>query len=486
MFAVVQSGNGATGGAGGIQPGDRGSWSLEDVTITEPAVIRRAVGAAAIGNVTEWFDFGVFGYLETTIRQVFFSGLSQAAGSIAVLLLASLAFLLRPIGGLFFGPLGDRIGRTKVLSLTVIMMAVGTFVMALIPSYAAIGAAAPLLVLLARLVQAFSTGGEYGGAMSFIAEYAPDRRRGFLGSFLEFGTVTGYVLGAVIALLVQVSLSHEALLSWGWRIPFLISGPIGAAGLYLRLKLEETPAFAALAAQSESRESHQSLREIRTIFRDHWRPVLVCGGLVLGFNVTNYMLTFYMPTYLSQELPHPGVISENTSQLLQIVVLLFMLSCIAFLGRLSDRVGRKPVVFTGCALMVVLGIPSIALMRIETVPGVLGGLLLMAAMLLGWNSTMPSTLPALFPTEVRYGGLSIAFNLSVSLFGGTTATVVAALIAATGDPYWPGYYLMMAGVIGAVACFFVRESASSPLPGSAPSAADEAEARELLGLSGKD
>ena len=278
-----------------------------------------------------------------------------------MLLLAALAFLLRPIGGLFFGPLGDRIGRTKVLSLTVIMMAVGTFILGLIPSYAAIGAAAPLLLLLARLLQAFSTGGEYGGAMSFIAEYAPDKRRGFLGAFLEFGTVTGYALGAGIALLVQVTLPHEALLSWGWRIPFLISGPIGVAGLYLRLKLEETPAFAALAAESEGRESHQSLREIRTILTRHWRAVLVCGGLVLGFNVTNYMLTFYMPTYLEQQLPHPGVISSTTSQVLQIVVLLFMLLFLPFLGRLSDRVGRKPVVYGGCAAMVVLGISATSL-----------------------------------------------------------------------------------------------------------------------------
>jgi len=459
-----------------------GNWSLSDVTITDPAVIRRAVGAAAIGNVTEWFDFGVFGYLETTIRQVFFSGLPAEQGSIAVLLLAALAFLVRPLGGLFFGPLGDRIGRTKVLSLTVILMAVGTFVMALIPSYAAIGVAAPLLVLVARLVQAFSTGGEYGGAMSFIAEYAPDKRRGFLGAFLEFGTVTGYALGAGIALLVQALLSHEALLSWGWRIPFLISGPIGMVGLYLRLKLEETPAFAALAAESEGREGHQTLREIRTLVTEHWRPMLVCCGLVLGFNVTNYMLTFYMPTYLTTQLPRPGLISETTSQFLQLVVLVFMLVFLPLLGRLSDRIGRKPVVFTGCAAMIALGVPAVLLMRQDSVVGVLGGLLLMGVMLLGWNSTMPSTLPALFPTEVRYGGLAIAFNISVSLFGGTTSVIVAGLVSATGDPLWPGYYLMIAGVIGAAACWCMRESAGRVLPGSPPAASSTAEARERLGM----
>ncbi|MEC3981641.1 MFS transporter [Amycolatopsis sp. H20-H5] len=453
--------------------------NVDRITVTEPKVIRRAIGAAAIGNVTEWFDFGVFAYLETTIRKVFFTGASETVGTIGTLGLFAVAFLVRPFGGMFFGPLGDRIGRTKVLSITVILMAVGTFVIALIPSYGSIGVVAPMLMLLARLLQGFSTGGEYGGAMTFIAEYAPDRRRGFLGSWLEFGTLTGYVFGATIATVVTTVLPEPDLLSWGWRIPFLISGPLGLIGLYLRLKLEETPAFKALAAESEERESNETLREIRLIFARYWRPMLVCAGLVLVFNVTNYMLTSYMPTYLAG-LPDGGGISETTSQVLQIAVLLMMMVLITFMGGLSDRIGRRPVIFTGCALMVVLAIPSVLLLRAGGGVAIFSGLALMGLMLVCFNSTMPSTLPALFPTEVRYGGLSIAFNISVSLFGGTTAVVTAGLIALTGDLNWPGYYLIIAGIIGAVACYFTKESAGKPLPGSQPAAATREEAVEMV------
>ncbi|WP_327665234.1 MFS transporter [Streptomyces sp. NBC_00498] len=428
---------------------------------------RRAVGAAAIGNITEWFDFGVFANLTPVLTAVFFTGASPAVGTIGTLGLFAVAFLVRPIGGMFFGPLGDRIGRTKVLSITVIMMAIGTFVIAFIPGYETWGPAAPLLMLLARLVQGFSTGGEYGGAMTFIAEYAPDKKRGFLGSWLEFGTLTGYLLGGVAGLVIQLPgvMSHEDLLSWGWRIPFLISGPIGLIGLYLRLKLEDTPAFKAAVAEQQGREGNQTLKEIRRVFTDHWRPMLICMGLVLVFNVTNYMLTTYMLEYIDKFAPS---VSPTWAQLLEIAVLAVGMLLITFVGRLSDRIGRKPVLYFGCGMLIVLGIPSVLLIQQNTLMSVFSGLVLMSLMLLCFNSTIPSTLPALFPTDIRYGGLSIAFNLSVSLFGGTTAVVNALLVEATGDVNVPGYYLMAAGAIGAVAAYFAAESGGRPLPGSAP------------------
>ncbi|MGY0488720.1 MFS transporter [Streptomyces sp. WG-D5] len=446
---------------------DTTSGSADTPLVTDPKVTRRAVGAAAIGNVTEWFDFGVFANLTPVLTAVFFTGASPAVGTIGTLGLFAVAFLVRPLGGMFFGPLGDRIGRTKVLSITVIMMAIGTFVIAFIPGYETWGPAAPLLMLLARLVQGFSTGGEYGGAMTFIAEYAPDRKRGFLGSWLEFGTLTGYLLGGVAGLVIQLPgvMSHEDLLSWGWRIPFLISGPIGIIGLYLRLKLEDTPAFRAAVAEQQGREGNQTLKEIRRVFTDHWRPMLICMGLVLVFNVTNYMLTTYMLEYIDTFAPS---VSTTWAQLLEISVLAVGMLLITFVGRLSDRVGRKPVLYVGCGMLIVLGVPSVLLIQQDTLLSVFAGLVLMSLMLLCFNSTIPSTLPALFPTAIRYGGLSIAFNLSVSLFGGTTAVVNALLVEATGDINVPGYYLMAAGAIGAVAAYFAAESAGRPLPGSPP------------------
>ncbi|MYS76988.1 MFS transporter, partial [Streptomyces sp. SID5926] len=261
-------------------------------TATDPALVRRAVKAAALGNAMEWFDFGVYSYIAVTLGKVFFPSGNPTAQLLSTFGAFAAAFLVRPLGGMVFGPLGDRVGRQKVLAVTMIMMAAGTFAIGLIPSYATIGVWAPVLLLAARLVQGFSTGGEYAGASTFIAEYAPDKRRGFLGSWLEFGTLAGYIGGAGLVTLMTALLSDGDLMSWGWRIPFLIAGPMGIVGLYLRMRLEETPAFAAEVEKAETARVKVPLREMVT---GQWRALLLCVGLVLVFNVTDYMLLSYMP-----------------------------------------------------------------------------------------------------------------------------------------------------------------------------------------------
>lgn len=217
--------------------------TVDDITVIDNDMLKRAVGAAALGNAMEWFDFGVYSYLAVIIGKVFFPDANNAVQLIATFGTFAAAFLVRPIGGLVFGPLGDRIGRQKVLAMTMIMMSIGTFCIGLIPAYSSIGIMAPILLLVARLIQGFSTGGEYGGAATFIAEYSTDKRRGFMGSFLEFGTIGGYLLGASLVTVMTTVMSNEAMMSWGWRVPFFIAAPLGLFGLYVRLKLEETPAF---------------------------------------------------------------------------------------------------------------------------------------------------------------------------------------------------------------------------------------------------
>lgn len=454
-------------------------WTVEDVTVTEPGVIRRAIGAAAIGNVTEWYDFGVYAYFEPTIQKVFFSNLSNTMGTIATFGTFAVAFLVRPFGGLFFGPLADRIGRNKVLATTMILMAVGTFAIGCIPGTATIGVLAPLLLLCARLVQGFSTGGEYGNAMTFIAEYAPDRKRGFLGSWLEFGTFTGYLLGAIVVTVAGAALTEQQLLSWGWRVPFFVALPLGFIGVYLRTRLADTPAYLALEKESEEREKEMKAgRELKEIFA-LWPFLLVCMGLVLAWNVTNYMLTSYMPTYVTTTI-HSGV-SATTSQILQIVVMVVALVTIPLLGVLSDRIGRKPIAWVGAIGLVVLSLPSVLLIRTGSGAGIFVGLMIMGLLLICFSATMPSTLPSLFPTEVRGGALSISFNVSVSLFAGTTSLVVGALVSATGDLNWPGYYLIIAGVIGAASLAYLLEPNGRRMWGSGPAASSDAEARELVG-----
>jgi MHS family proline/betaine transporter-like MFS transporter len=364
-----------------------------------------------------------------------------------------------------------------------ILMAVGTFAIGCIPSQESIGIAAPLLLLVARLVQGFSTGGEYGSAMTFIAEYAPDRRRGYLGSWLEFGTFTGYLLGAIVVTLAGAALTEEQLLDWGWRLPFFLALPLGLVGVYMRSQLAETPAFAALEQEAEDREKQaragQTARDILVL----WPYVLVCMGLALAWNVPNYMLTSYMPTYVTQTLPmmqQTGGLSPTASQVLQLVVMLLALLSIPFIGRLSDRFGRKPFVLIGSIGLVVLALPMILLIRSQSETAVFLGLLIMGLLLICFSATMPSTLPALFPTNVRASGLSISFNVSVSLFAGTTSVVVGSLVAYTGDLNWPAYYLMIAGVIGVVSILVIREPNGTSMWGSPPAAASEQEAHELV------
>lgn len=432
-------------------------------TVTDPALVRRAVKAAALGNAMEWFDFGVYSYIAVTLGKVFFPSGNPTAQLLSTFGAFAAAFLVRPLGGLVFGPLGDRVGRQKVLALTMIMMAAGTFAIGLIPSYATIGVWAPVLLLVARLVQGFSTGGEYAGASTFIAEYAPDKRRGFLGSWLEFGTLAGYIGGAGLVTLMTALLSDGDLTSWGWRIPFLIAGPMGIVGLYLRMRLEETPAFAAEMAKAEKTRPKVPLREMVT---GQWRALLLCVGLVLVFNVTDYMLLSYMPSYLTSELEY----DETHGLLVVLAVMALMMVVQPFAGALTDRVGRRPVIAAGCAGFLLLSVPALLLIREGSLIAVGLGMAALGLLLVCFTASMPAALPALFPTRVRYGSLSIGFNVSVSLFGGTTPLVVTALIGATGDMMMPAYYMMAAAVVGGVAVWFMTESAGKPLPGSAPAA----------------
>ncbi|MGW3953329.1 glycine betaine/L-proline transporter ProP [Streptomyces sp. NPDC004752] len=441
------------------------------VTETDPALVKRAVKAAALGNAMEWFDFGVYSYIAVTLGKVFFPSGNPTAQLLSTFGAFAAAFLVRPLGGLVFGPLGDRVGRQKVLALTMIMMAAGTFAIGLIPSYATIGVGAPLLLLMARLVQGFSTGGEYAGASTFIAEYAPDRRRGFFGSWLEFGTLAGYIGGAGLVTLMTALLSADDLVSWGWRIPFLIAGPMGIVGLYLRMRLEETPAFsaevekAAFSAEATKAESSRPKVPLREMVTGQWRTLLLCMALVLVFNVTDYMLLSYMPSYLTSELKY----DETHGLLVVLGVMTLMMIVQPFAGALTDRIGRRPVIATGCAGFLLLSIPSLLLIRQGSLLAVALGMGALGLLLVCFTAAMPSALPALFPTRVRYGSLSIGFNISVSLFGGTTPLVVTALIGTTGNMMMPAYYMMAAAVIGGFAAWRMQESAGRPLPGSPPS-----------------
>jgi MHS family proline/betaine transporter-like MFS transporter len=453
--------------------------TLDDITIVDQSKLKKAVTAAALGNTMEWFDFGVYGFVAFALGKVFFPEVSPAIQTIAALATFSVPFLIRPLGGLFFGIMGDRFGRQKVLSLTIIIMAASTFCIGLIPGYNSIGILAPILLLLCKLAQGFSVGGEYTGAAIFVAEYATDRQRGVLGSWLDFGSIAGFVLGAGFVVLLQTFLSEAAFLSWGWRVPFLVAAPLGLIGLYLRHAAEETPAFTQQLERLEQ-EDKSALQERPTvpfaeIFTKYRKSLLVCIGIVLVTNITYYMLLTYLPTYLSSNLGY----SEDHGVMIIIAVMIGMLFVQPIIGLTSDRIGRRPFILIGSIALFVVAIPAFLMIASGESAQIFLGLLLLAIALNCMIGVMAATLPALFPARIRYSALASSFNIAI-IVAGLTPTLAAWLVASTENLLMPAYYLMCAAVIGIFTSLFLPETANRPLRGDTPNASNPAEAKVLL------
>ncbi|WP_338465764.1 MFS transporter [Novosphingobium sp. ZN18A2] len=415
------------------------------------ATLRRAIAASAIGNATEWFDYGIYSYGVAYISAALFPGTTEQATLFALATFA-ISFLIRPLGGLFWGPLGDKFGRRSVLAVTIIVMAAATFFVGLIPSYERIGFWAPLTLILLRMIQGFSTGGEYGGAATFMAEYAPDDRRGLAGSFLEVGTLAGFSGGALLMLGFSLAFGDQAMFDWGWRLPFLVAGPLGLVGMYLRSHLEETPVFKQ--DHEHERESHG----LAHLLKHYWRQLLVLGGLVVALNVVNYTLLSYMPTYLQRRIG----LTQDEALVVPILGMLFMMVVLPFAGSLSDRVGRKPMWRFSLVGLFLLVVPLYLLME-QGLVGAIIGFMLLGLLYAPQLATISATFPALFPTPVRFAGFAIGYNVATSLFGGTAPAVGSALITETGNELMPAYYMMAACVVGAIALRFMPETAGVSL-----------------------
>lgn len=454
-------------------------FGLQDITIVDDAKMRKAITAAALGNAMEWFDFGVYGFVAYVLGKVFFPSADPSVQMIAALATFSVPFLIRPLGGVFFGALGDKYGRQKVLAATIVIMSLSTFAIGLIPSYASIGIWAPILLLLAKMAQGFSVGGEYTGASIFVAEYAPDRKRGFLGSWLDFGSIAGFVVGAGVVVAISTVVGEEKFQEWGWRLPFFLALPLGLLGLYLRNALEETPAFQQHVEKLEQGDREGLATGPQVSFKEvvtqHWRSLVTCVGVVVATNVTYYMLLTYMPSYLSHNLHY----SENRGVLIIIAIMVGMLFVQPLFGRLSDKFGRRPFILCGSIGLFCLAIPAFMLITSGKVGLIFCGLLIIAVLLNFFIGVMASTLPAMFPTHIRYSALASAFNISV-LIAGLTPTLAAWLVESTQNLYMPAYYLMVVALIGLATGLTMKETANKPLRGAAPTASNMDEAKELL------
>ena len=421
----------------------------------EPAAIRKAVAGAAIGNAVEWFDFAIYGLLATYIAKKFFPSGDETAALLNTFAVFAAAFFMRPLGGLFFGPLGDRIGRQRVLAVVILLMSASTLAIGLLPSFDAIGVAAPLLLLFLRCLQGFSAGGEYGGGACFLAEYAPDKHRGFIVAFLVWSVVIGFLLGSVTVTVLHAVLPANAMNAYGWRVPFLMAGALGVVGLYIRLRLDDTPEFKQL------RETHALAESpLREAITTAWRPILQVAGLVIIHNVGFYVVFTYLPTYFTETLKFTKTNAFVSITVASIVALLL----IPPLGALSDRIGRRPLLIAGSVGFAVFAYPLFLLLNSGSLIAAIAAHAGLAAIEAVFVSASLAAGAELFATRVRSSGFSVGYNASVAIFGGTTPYVATWLVHRTGSNLSPAYYLIAAAVMTLITILTMRETAARPLP----------------------
>ncbi|NUT78966.1 MFS transporter [Pseudomonas sp. C1C7] len=414
-----------------------------------PETLRKVIVAAGIGNFVEWFDFAVYGFLATTIAQQFFPSGDANAALLKTFAVFAVAFAFRPLGGIFFGMLGDKIGRKRTLAATILLMAAATTLIGLLPTYAAIGVMAPVLLSLIRCAQGFSAGGEYAGACAYLMEHAPNDKRAWYGSFIPVSTFAAFASAAVLAYALEASLSAEAMASWGWRLPFLVAAPLGLVGLYLRWKLDETPAFQAVTEEHDV--AHSPLKET---LRNHGAAMCYLGAFVSLTALSFYMFTTYFTTYLQVA----GGLSRATALLVSLIALVFAALICPVAGLYSDKVGRRRTVMTACGLLIVVVYPSFLMASSGSFAASVFGVMLLATGAVLCNVVTAALLSETFPTRTRYTASAVTYNMAYTLFGGTAPLMATWLISTTGSNLSPAFYLMIVGVLGLVGGLALRET----------------------------
>ena len=434
-------------------------------TAAPPRVIdarasRRSLVGGCVGNLIEWYEFGVYGYFATIIAANFFA--AEGASDLEALAKAyasfAIAFFFRPVGAFLFGRLGDRFGRRPVLVLVLLVMALGTALIGLLPTRETIGAAAPWLLTLVRIIQGLSAGGEFGGAVSLMTEHAPPGKRGRYGSWQSFTVALGLLGGAGTAALLATLMSEDSLMAWGWRIPFLLALPLGLAALWVRLKVEETPVFREVASATAAPPQDTRRAETST-------PKAVVLGIarLMGWAAAGYTFLVVMPSYLQVAL---GA-SFKESLVAGVVANTGFAASILPAGALSDRVGRRPVMLAGAVSIAVLALPMLNLLQAEDTSDALRfALVFLAGAIVGLMAGPgPAMLSEMFHTRVRYTGLGVSYALANAVFAGSAGLIITELIKRSGNKDIPAYYVIATCVVSALALATLRrDDHEHPLP----------------------
>lgn len=413
----------------------------------------RAILAASIGNALEWYDFSVYAFFAIYISRNVFVDTGGAAALINAFLIYGVAFVARPVGAVVLGAYADRTGRRAALTLSLILMAAGSLCIAIAPPYAVIGIGAPLLILCGRLLQGLSAGGEIGGAVSFLVEHAPPERRGAYAAWLQSSMGVSNILGALTGTTLTALLTPEQLASWGWRVPFILGLSVAPVGLWLRARLEETPAF---EHEGADRPKHL-LTSLRDVFVERPGALAIAAGVSIVWVVSVYTLLLYMPTYVQRNLGFTPSTAFTASMVGNIAM---VLGCI-FAGRLSDRIGRLLTVRIGTLLLLVATYPVLAwVVSTRTVAALFIGQTLFCAIVSVFTGSVPAVLAALFPPRLRSTGVSLTYNFAAVVFGGFAPAVLTFLTETTHNIMAPAFYVVAAATVSLIALAFVPRGAA--------------------------
>ncbi|CBW73937.1 Citrate-proton symporter [Mycetohabitans rhizoxinica HKI 454] len=422
------------------------SVSLSSVTPTVQPKVWRAVAAASIGNALEWFDLVAYGFFAVVISRQFFPAGNDTISLLLTLGTFGVSFFMRPLGAIVLGAYADRAGRRAALSLTILLMMAGTLIIAVLPNYATIGLAAPLILVIARLLQGFSAGGEFGSATAFLAEHMP-QRRGFFSSWQVASQGLTTLLAASFGVILNGNLSSAQMDAWGWRIPFFFGLLIGPVAWYIRKHVDETPEFVAAEMSSKT-----TLTPVRDTLATQKERLLIAIGVVILATVSTYVVLF-MPTFAVKQLGLPA--SASFAAILLTGMIQLVVS--PLVGHWSDQHGRTGIMLASAIAILVLIYPAFAtLVSHPTLATLLVVQIIFGFLMSGYFATLPGLLSEIFPVSTRTTGLSLSYNIAVTIFGGFAPFIISWLIASTGTKVAPGFYMIFAAAISIVALFAVR------------------------------
>jgi MFS transporter, MHS family, proline/betaine transporter len=416
--------------------------------------MKKVIIAGMIGNGLEWYDYMIYGMLASVISEHFFPPTDSSSALIAAFGIFAAGFLMRPIGAVLFGWIGDTYGRRTALAISIGLMAVPTAAIGVLPTYSSIGIAAPIGLTIIRLLQGLALGGEFSGAMTYVVEHAGAGKRSIVGSSTLISMIIGMLCAEALTVACAALLGANSFHAWGWRIPFVLGLFIGWVGFVIRHRLQESPVY-----EQAKKQGDISKRPVREVLSEHWPRMIVVIGLYLAATVPFYTYSVYMISYLKKVLGY----SLNQALLTNAGGMLVLLLLFPLGAYISDRYGQRVALGMGCLLFLLVTLPAFSLISSGNVLNCLLGQMLLAVPIGIYLAPIPALLVEAFPTRVRYSGMALTANLAAALFGGTAPSVITWITQKTGDPLSVAWYQLASVVLSLVALQFFRERAEANL-----------------------